>query len=215
MVQAMRTWLVVLALVGCKKGQEAAPSQGSGSSVQVAPGDAQPGDIATVSPDAAAVSDAAKAAGPAPIDADKLLDVEKIGPLRWDLPEADVIKALGTPQRKKAPEQEGATGMFVSTWTWPDIDIEMAADQAKAPWKVRLVTLKAPTGPQARGPSTYATARGIKLGSSRADVAAAYPKSDEGGDDPNELLVGSPYGGLLFVFKDNVVAEMVLGPMAF
>ena len=214
----MRTWLVVLALAGCKKGQESAPSQGSqgsGSSVQVAPADAQPGDIATVSPDAPVVADALKAAGPAPIDPDKLLDVEKVGPLRWDQPEADVIKALGTPQRKKAPEEEGATGMFVSTWTWPDIDIEMAADTAKGPWKVRLITVKAPTGPQARGPLTYATARGIKLGSSRTDVAAAYPESAEGDKDPNEFLVGSPYGGLLFRFKSGVVAEMLLGPMAF
>jgi hypothetical protein len=227
MVHLMPRWLVVLALVACKKGQEPATAQESGSAVQVAPADAQAGDIVAVSPDSAAavapvtdagtapVADAKRAGPPAPVDDDKLLDVEAIGPLRWGQGEGDVIKALGAPRKKPPPVEEGATGEFASSWKWADVEVEMVADKPKGPWKARLIILKAPSGPEARGPSTYATARGIKLGSSRADVAAAYPKSKEGDNDPKEFLVGSPYGGLLFRFKGDVVAEILLGPLAF
>ncbi len=202
----MRSLWIILALVACKKQQEPAPvGQGSGSGSAPPPvaADAQVMDTPAPGPDAAAA-----AAGPAPVDSDKLLDVEAIGPLTYGLPQAAVIKELGTPKKKTAPEEEGATGEFASTWTYPSLTLDMVSVTRTGAAKVRLITVTAP--------STYATKRGIKIGSTRAEVEAAYPKADEGGDDPTQFLVGSQYGGLLFVFKQkDVVGEVVLGPMAF
>jgi hypothetical protein len=85
--------------------------------------------------------------------------------------------------------------------------LEMAGEKRTGPTRVRLITVEAPC--------TYATKRGIKIGSSLADVGRAYPKSDEGSDDPTLFLVGSPYGGMLFETKGDVVVKILLGPMAF
>jgi len=66
-----------------------------------------------------------------------------------------------------------------------------------------------------KAPSTFATSRGIVIGSSKADVEKSYQHSTEGsGDDPSSYLVGSPYGGELFTFKHGKVTEIFLGQMA-
>ena len=158
-------------------------------------------------PDAVPPPDAPVATGPLPVDSDKLLDDEAIGPLLFGMKDADAVKLLGAPKKKTLPVEEGATGEFASTWTWPGVTLEMVSEKRTGPAKVRLITVTAPTA--------YATKRGIKIGSKLTEIAAAYPKSDEGSDDPTQFLVGSPYGGLLFVLKGDAVAEILLGPMAF
>lgn len=205
MVEVMRWWCIVIALVACNKRQEVPAGQGSALAPVAAPADAEVVDMAAPAP----AVDAAPT-GPAPIDTDRLLDVETVGPLRFRMTEAQSVKLLGAPKQKTLPVEEGATGEFASTWTWPGVTLEMVSDTRTGPAKVRLIVVTAPVTPEA-----YATQRGIKIGSTRREVAAAYPKSDEGGDDPTQFLVGSPFGGLLFVLKGDVVAEIILGPMAF
>jgi hypothetical protein len=216
MVEVMRRWWIVLTLAACTKRQDPPTAQqGSGSAALAAPADAQVADMAA--PDAMVavvpvgpvvpVVDAAPT-GPAPVDTDTLLDVETVGPLKVGMTEADAVKSMGGPPKKKSlPVEEAATSEFASTWTWPDATLEMVSETRSGKAKVRLITVRAAL--------TFATRRGIAIGSTRAQVAAAYPKSDEGSDDPMQFLVGSPYGGLLFVFKGDVVAEILLGPLAF
>lgn len=206
MVEEMTRWWIVFALVACEGGKKSVATQGSGSPVApVAPADAQVAD--SPMPDSAPDAPA----GPAPVDTDKLMEVEAIGPLRWGMSEAEAMKHLaGAPTSKTKPVEEGATGEYYSNWTWKaaGISLDMTSEKRSSPAKIRLI--------HASAPCTYATARGIKIGDSLAKVAAAYPKSDEGSDDPTQFLVGSPYGGLLFVLKDEkTVSEIILGPMAF
>lgn len=206
MVEDMSRWWLVFALAACDGGKKpVVATSGSAAGSQVLPpADAQ----VVVTPDAAAPDGPS---GPAPVDTDKLLDVESIGPLRWGMAEAEAIKHLGgAPTSKTKPVEEGATGAFYSGWTWKaaGVELDMTSETRQGATKVRLIHVVAP--------STLATARGIKIGDSLAKVAATYPKSDEGTDDPTQFLVGSPYGGLLFVLKDEkTVSEIVLGPMAF
>jgi hypothetical protein len=198
---AMRIWLAVaVVVVGCKKNAEqAGPSPGSGSQA-----------VAAVAADAAvtvAPPDAAAPAGPAPIDEDTLLDVEAIGPLKLRMPEADVIELLGKPAQRSKVIEEGATGLFVSTWTWDGVAMHMAAEAKKGPFKVATISV---------GKPPHATARGIKVGSTLAELEKTYPRStEEGNNDPSLYLVGSVYGGLLFRLKDGAVTEIFLGAMAF
>ena len=197
--RAMRIWLaVLLVVVGCKKNAEKSPpSAGSGS--QVAAADAPAPVVAPATPDAAP-------SGPAPIDEEKLLDSESIGPLKLGMADADVIKVLRAPKRKTPVLEEGATGSFVSDWTWDGVALHMAADTKKGPFKVASISV---------GKPPHATARGIHVGSTLAELAKTYPRAtEEGNDDPNIFLVGSVYGGLLFKLEKDVVTEIFLGAMA-
>jgi hypothetical protein len=84
----------------------------------------------------------------------------------------------------------------------------MVADTRNGPRHVRDVSVSAPR--------TYATKRGIHVGSTRADVERLYPRSpDDQHDDPSAYLVGSVYGGLLFTFKHDRVASISIGMFAF
>ena len=196
----MRTAVLVLALVACDKGKPAA--SGSGSQVVVAT------DAAVVATDAAVVAIDAATAGPAPIDDDKFLETETIGALKLRMNEAGVKAALGAPKSKSKPIEEGATGNWVSDWSWPGVRLKMASPKKAGPFVIDAIEITAP--------STLATSRGIKIGSTRNEVAKAYPKSDEETNDPKkQFLVGSVYGGLLFELDNDKVANMFLGAMAF
>jgi hypothetical protein len=112
----------------------------------------------------------------------------------------------------------------VSTWTFDGLEVTMVKQDTS--YLVSSIGVKPP--------SKAATSRGIHLGSTRAEVEASYQpakdgmgaedKSDEGRtrssaaggakDDDRSMLVGSPYGGELFTFKNGVVVEIFLGPMA-
>jgi hypothetical protein len=83
----------------------------------------------------------------------------------------------------------------------------MVAEKTSGPWRVRRIGVSAP--------SKYATKEGIRIGSTRKEVEAKYQKSKSDSGEPDAMLVGSPYGGLLFTFKDGVVTGMSIGVFAF
>ena len=199
--RAMRIWLAIaLVVVGCKKNAEtpsATTTAGSQAGSAAASADAAATVAVAPAPDAAAA--------PAPIDEDKLLETEAIGPLKIGMVEADAIKALGAPKTKSKVIEEGATGSFVSDWTFDGAALHMAADKKKGPFKVASISVTKPP---------HATARGIKVGSTLAELINAYPRTVEDGSDPNMFLVGSIYGGLLFKLEKAVVTEIFLGAMA-
>jgi hypothetical protein len=115
---------------------------------------------------------------------------------------------LGKPRSKQAPLEEGATGEWVSSWTWGGASALMVADTKNGPRQARDVSVSAP--------STYATRRGIHVGSTRADVERLYPRSPEDQQqDPDVYVVGSVYGGLLFTFAHDRVASISIGVFAF
>lgn len=209
--------LVVLAVVGCE-GKKNAEKGGSAAGSQVVA--ATPGDAAApVVVDAAVVAnvDAAVAApadaalsDPKTLDYEHLLDWETIGPLKLGMSDAKVTKLLGAPKKRSFPQEEAATGSFVTDWEWPQgIVIGMASDmQRSGPYRVRSIEVFAP--------STFGTSRGVVIGTPLSELPRFYMRNiDEGRDDPNEYLVGSVYGGMLFTLKDDKVVSIFLGAMAF
>ncbi len=143
---------------------------------------------------------------PAPVD-DKLLAIEHVGPLRLGMSDAAVASAIGAPTHKSPVIEEAATGSFVSNWSWDGIALHMAAETKTGPFEVAAISVSKPP---------HATARGIKVGSTLAELQATYPRTTEQGDhDPNLFLVGSVYGGLLFKLEQDAVTEIFLGAMAF
>jgi hypothetical protein len=211
----MRTCLAVVAIAvialatGCKKNHEDKAATPAPGSATVGSGSGTTAVAAVTPSDAAATVDATQAAAPAPIgDVDTFVTTETIGPLMMNMPAEAAIKALGGPPTAKTPpEEDGKSGLFASNWSWPGVTLGVDGDTRTGPFTVRAITLTAP--------STYATKRGIKIGSSLADVGRAYPKSDEGSDDPTLFLVGSPTGGLLFETKGDVVVKIFFGATAY
>jgi hypothetical protein len=209
----MRSWILVLVVaLGCEgKKTPAATGTGSGSQITaVRPADAASSIDSPPADAAAAPVDAAKLSDPRTLDYEHILEWETIGALKLGMDEAKVIKLLGAPKKKSFPIEEGATGEYVSDWEWPaqGLVVGMAAEMRTAPFHVRSIEVVAP--------STFMTSRGVAVGMALEDVPSRYLRNiDEGRDDPNEYLVGSVYGGMLFTLKDKKVASIFLGAMAF
>src|SRR5690606_4525823 len=136
-----------------------------------------------------------------------VMEREVIGGLKIGARQAEVIARLGTPAATTPPNEEAATGDVVSQWTWPGVELWMARDGQD--WVVRMFKITAP--------STLATSRGIRIGSTRAELAVHYIESteDEGHDRATTYLVGSIYGGEAFTLVGGKVTEILLGVMAF
>ena len=166
------------------------------------PAEAAPAEAAPVEPAPAETKPAAPEE-----DETKILDLEAIGPLRWNMTGAEMVKHLGAPQKKWPESYEDATGAYASWWSWPGVEVGIVAAKPAGPWKARSIQVSAPR--------KFATKAGIRIGSTRKEVEAKYRRGsmDQGG--PDSFLVGSPYGGMYFSFKDGVVTELGIGIFGF
>lgn len=100
---------------------------------------------------------------------------------------------------------------MLSTWTWPaagvSLSMAMAGDQAA----VHSISIASP--------STLTTSRGIGIGASRAEVERVYAEHLGKGREadepdytsPEQLIVGSIYGGTFFGFHDGKVDSIFVG----
>ena len=140
---------------------------------------------------------------------DSVYDTEAIGPLRARMTEAELVKLLGKPRAKQDAIQEGATGQWVSSWEWKDSAALMVSDSGKPPWTARDVSTSH---------AGWATKKKIKIGSTRREVEKAYPRAPDAPpqqQQPDEYLVGSPYGGMLVTFTKDRVSSIAIGVFAF
>lgn len=137
---------------------------------------------------------------------------ETIGGLSLGATPASVEKLLGAPATKSPPQEMGATGEFVSDWHWTTGEtLSMAGSTADAAPTVGSITLEAP--------SKLTTSRGVGIGTSRAEVETIYKQllgvgRQEGEPDttsPEQLIIGSVYGGTFFQFTDGKVSRIFVG----
>lgn len=128
---------------------------------------------------------------------------ETIGGIQLGDASAKVVTAIGEPATRAPIVEEGATGEFVSTWTWPALGLAlgMSSGTADGPLAVRSISIEAP--------SKLTTSRGVGIGTPRADVekqyqAFAWKEGDEGPPpSADEIVVGTVYGGTIFHFGAN------------
>ncbi|MEZ4380785.1 MAG: hypothetical protein R3A79_05530 [Nannocystaceae bacterium] len=159
-------------------------------------GAGEPGDAPDLSPEEAA--DEAKLR--------EVLDHDAIGPLRHGMPEAEAIAALGEPKERGEPYEEAATGDFVKTLRFADgVSLDLLGDTRRGPWRVGGISIEAP--------SKLKTSRGVGLGTPREEALAAYKDvlCEDMGDNEENVIAGSLYGGLTFAFAGAGVDTMYLG----
>ena len=131
---------------------------------------------------------------------------EFTGDLRCGLDTAALDQLLGAPSETEQPEEEGATGEWVMSRKWANagVSVILSGTTAAGPHTVRGLTIEAP--------SQLKTVRGIGIGSSLADVRAAYAKAISEDDSNDEsIIVGSLYGGLFVTLAGGVVTSMYAG----
>lgn len=158
----------------------------------------------------------------------KVLAAESIGKFRHDQKAADLIKIYGEPKAKSKAEMWEAIGVWVEEWKYPDLGVvvKMSFEKKEDP-KVVLMVI-------AGKDCKLATARGIKVGSTRAEVQKAYgdvqekvpgdgpakpgdPKpepAEKGEKEEDSFVAGTIYGGVIFSFKEGKVSEILLGAAA-
>ncbi len=163
----------------------------------------------------ASAGSSAQTAGPAlaPCDAeDSDCRVQRVGStafgaLDTGLAATAVVAQLGEPTTRGEPMMEEASGLTLSTWEWPaaGVTVVMEAANPTDALTAHSFTVRAPFAAQ--------SARGVGLGSTEAEVSAAYAGlADPNGTRPGEVFVaGSVYGGVFFTFVDGRVSEIFVG----
>jgi hypothetical protein len=136
---------------------------------------------------------------------------ERFGALRLGQP-ADEAKAL-VPCPSEAGKEiyEGATGEYVQDVKMSacGLTFKMSGPRKGSGKKVASITVSAP--------SELATSRGIRIGSTEAEVLAAYGahRDKDGATKAGKIFVaGSIFDGLIFNFKNGRVTRIFLGAAA-
>lgn len=141
---------------------------------------------------------------------DKLLEGESLGKITLGL-KADKLAALiGKPGFKGKDTLWAATGEWVQEWHFKSagLKLDMASESKGGPKTVASIT--------ATSPCKLATARGIRIGSSEAEVSKAYRdvRDSEQSVAGETFVAGSIYGGAIFTLKEGKVVEIFIGAAA-
>lgn len=152
-----------------------------------------------------------KEAAPESIASAGKIDIESFGPLKLGQTATEVLQILGDPGKKEKPVEWGADGLMHEDWTWTAeaLELNFSSEKGAASGSQQLFSITASE------PNTYKTKAGIGIGSSLADLQAAYPKDvnkEESSSD--QVVVGSVYGGILFTLRNNKVIHIFLGAAA-
>lgn len=132
---------------------------------------------------------------------------DAIGTLEVGLGEAEVVAILGSPPAKDGLWEEAATGEFIDTWHYPDAGVAVILSSMRSTDELHV------RGVSVEAPCTLETALGIRVGSTRAEVLAAYGSFEDPDfrGDAKQFIAGSVYGGLFLEFEGDVVVSMYLG----
>lgn len=141
---------------------------------------------------------------------EKDVSSEAFGKLALGQKAGTLTKQLGEPEAKGKDTLWGATGEWVQEWKYPakGLTFNMASEAKGGAKSVLMIT--------ATGKCSLATARGIKIGSTEAEVRKAYAdvESKEDGSPGEVFVAGSVYGGVIFNFTKGKVSKIFIGAAA-
>jgi hypothetical protein len=135
-----------------------------------------------------------------------LLEHESYGLLYYSMPYEDVIEHMGRPDREHSPEYRSADGLyhwsiFYETDGYTQINLVNETGRNEG---AKVFSILASAN------FLEKTARGIRLGSTRDEVLAAYADVINAEDSRgNRIVAGSSYGGVFFFMDDADKAEMI------
>lgn len=141
---------------------------------------------------------------------DQFLEKEALGKLKLGTKAADVTALIGKPDSKGKDTEWAATGEWVQEWKYKSqgLKINMASESKGGAKAISSITAEAPC--------KLATARGIHLGSTVAEVTKAYRDvQDKEQSEPGKTFIaGSVYGGVIFTFTGGKVTQIFVGAAA-
>jgi hypothetical protein len=150
----------------------------------------------------------------APLDpataGERLMAQVRIGGLRLGQPQASLPARPGCKLKKAQEILWGADGLYHQDWEYIGcgLVLNLASEKAGGAKTVFSITLKAP--------SSLATEKGIRVGSSVSQAMQAYGPAynPEDSISGKSLVFGSIYGGLVLFLRKGKVYELFLGSLA-
>ncbi len=137
-------------------------------------------------------------------------DKEQIGKLHLGLSAKEVRQIIPGQPTRGAEKWWGADGQYHQEWQYTDggITLGMVAKKKGGLTSIESITIT--------GPSILQTQRGIRIGSTEAEVIKAYGRFQNAEDSkPGELFVaGSIFGGVMFDFQQGKVHRIFIGAAA-
>lgn len=139
------------------------------------------------------------------------IDIETFGDIKIGQPLSQASVFLGDPDSKKDPVEWAADGLMHQDMTWKAKGLILNVAYEKTdPTKTSIIYTITATAP-----CSYKTRAGFGIGSTYAEVEAAYKKDiDPEATDKTQITVGSIYGGIIFNFKNNKAERVFLGAEA-
>ena len=103
-----------------------------------------------------------------------------------------------------------ADAAYHQEWKYPaaGITLGMVAEKKGGPKSIERITLTSP--------STLATSKGIRIGSTEAEVNAVYGRFRNAEDSEHfgGFIAGSVFGGVMFTFQQGKVSRIFIGAAA-
>ena len=133
---------------------------------------------------------------------------ETIGPLALGMAADEVAAQLGQPEEKSDAKIWGADKMEHQYWYYPAKGVELGMIKKDGTQVIERIVIK--------NSCAYETQRGIKIGSSEAEVQAAYQEAmNPGASSPGKRIVcGTVYGGVIFDLQNDIVTSIFIGAAA-
>ncbi len=142
--------------------------------------------------------------------AEEGVDNEPLGKLKLGQGADVVVKVLGKPESKEKEVLWEAIGEWVEEWHYPEQGVTLAMSSKKKGGGKSVLNISAGAS------CKLATSRGIKVGSSEADVAKAYDaeRNKEESVAGESFVAGSVYGGVIFTIEKGKVVGIFIGAAA-
>lgn len=138
------------------------------------------------------------------------VDQEAFGKLALGQKADEVVALLGKPESKGKDIMWEAIGEWAQEWRYPKQGLRLNMASGKKGGAKTVLMISASRGCE------FATKRGVRIGSSEAEVRKAYGavEDKEASVRGESFVAGSVYGGVIFHFEKGRVTEIFIGAAA-